>query len=71
MEAKRIDLVRAIEQHMKQAIDLFYREITLAFAPLAAFCTAERRRYEPLVQRADTLKETFAALATRLRSGEE
>jgi small GTP-binding protein len=66
MEKKRDELVSAIEQQMKHAIDLFYREIAVAFEPLAAFCIAERKRYEPLVEQADALRESLAALSRRL-----
>jgi GTPase SAR1 family protein len=67
MEAKRNELTSAIEQQMEHAIDLFYNEITTAFQPLAVFCTTERKRYEPLLTRVEELKQTFAALRTRLR----
>lgn len=70
MEKKRLELLHAIEEQMNHAIDLFYKEISVAFAPLAAFCTAERKRYQPLMQKAETLKETFAGLVARLGSGE-
>lgn len=70
METKRLELVQAIEEQMNHAIDLFYQEISVAFSPLAAFCTSERKRYEPLLQRAEKLKETFAALAARLGPSE-
>src|SRR3954454_5289585 len=66
MEKKRDDLVNAIEQQMRHAIDLFYKEIAVAFEPLAAFCVTERRRYEPLAQQADSLKESLSELIRRL-----
>ena len=66
MESKRTELIRAIEQQMEHAIDLFYREIATAFQPLAIFCTTERKRYEPLLNRVEELKATFAALKNRL-----
>jgi GTPase SAR1 family protein len=66
MERKRSELMRAIEQQMEHAIDLFYRDIVLAFEPLAAFCLAERRRFEPLLKRVDELERAFADLASRL-----
>ncbi|MEP6776845.1 MAG: dynamin family protein, partial [Chthoniobacterales bacterium] len=37
MEKKRTELTRAIEQQMEHAIELFYKEIALAFQPLSAF----------------------------------
>jgi small GTP-binding protein len=70
METKRLELVHAIEEQMNHAIDLFYKEISVAFEPLAAFCTAERKRHEPLMQKAEKLKETFDGLAARLGSSE-
>jgi small GTP-binding protein len=66
MEKKRDDLVNAIEQQMRHAIDLFYKEITVAFEPLAAFCITERKRYEPLAEQADGLKELLGGLGRRL-----
>ena len=66
MEKKRDDLVHAIEQQMRHAIDLFYKEISVAFEPLAAFCITERKRYEPLVEQADALKESLGGLGRRL-----
>ena len=56
MDKKREELIHAIEQQMKHAIDLFYKDIAVAFEPLAAFCTAERKRYEPLLEQAESLK---------------
>jgi hypothetical protein len=69
METKRLELIHAIEEQMNHAIDVFYQEISLAFEPLAAFCMAERRRYEPLMQKAEKLKQTFEALTARIGSG--
>jgi formiminotetrahydrofolate cyclodeaminase len=71
METKRLELIHAIEEQMNHAIDLFYQEISVAFEPLAAFCTAERKRYEPLMQKAEKLQETLGALAARLGSSGE
>lgn len=70
METKRLELINAIEEQMSHAIDLFYQEISVAFEPLAAFCAAERKRYEPLLQKAEMLKETFRNLTARLGSSE-
>jgi GTPase SAR1 family protein len=70
MESKRLELIHAIEQQMNHAIDLFYQEISVAFAPLAAFCTTERKRYEPLRERAEKLRVTFVGLAASLGAAE-
>lgn len=66
MEKKREELSHAIEEQMKHAIDLFYKEIAVAFEPLAAFCTAERKRYEPLLEQAKTLQDLLRGLTERL-----
>jgi hypothetical protein len=71
METKREELTQAIEQQMKHAIDLFYKDIAVAFEPLAAYCTAERKRYEPLLQQADSLKELMGGLTRRLGTNPE
>ena len=66
MDKKREELIHAIEQQMKHAIDLFYKDIAVAFEPLAAFCTAERKRYEPLLQQANGLKDLLGGVSQRL-----
>jgi GTPase SAR1 family protein len=68
MENKCAELSREIEQQMEHAIDLFYKEISTAFQPLAAFCATERKRYEPLLARVEDLKQTFTGVKARLRS---
>jgi len=40
MEAKRSELMQAIEQQLKHAIELFYKEVSTAFQPLQ--CSASR-----------------------------
>ncbi len=67
MDAKRIELSRAIEGQMEHAIDLFYNEVATAFQPLALFCETERKRYEPLLQRLDELSRAFTSVQGRLR----
>ncbi|MEY2519546.1 MAG: hypothetical protein QOF24_1305 [Verrucomicrobiota bacterium] len=66
MEKKREELTHAIEEQMKHAIDLFYKEISVAFEPLTAFCTSERKRYEPLVQQANSVKDLLSGISQRL-----
>jgi polyribonucleotide nucleotidyltransferase len=66
MEKKREELIHAIEQQMKHAIDLFYKDIAVAFEPLAAFCAAERKRYEPLLEQTKSLQDLLHGLSQRL-----
>ena len=66
MRTKRSELVKAIEQQLQQAIGLFYQQVGAAFQPLAAFCVAQRRSYEPLLQRAEELEHVFDGLKSRL-----
>jgi hypothetical protein len=66
MESKREELIAAIEQQLRHATDLFYAEIDSAFQPLRAFCAAERRRYDPLLNRVREVEKTFAQLTAEL-----
>ncbi len=66
MEAKREELVAAIDQQLRHAIDLFYAEIGAVFQPLRAFCTSERKRYDPLLQRVREIEKSFGELSAEL-----
>jgi hypothetical protein len=66
MQAKCVELVQTIEQQLARAVDLFYAEVTAAFQPLQAFCIAQRRQYEPSLERTEELRKIFEALAARL-----
>ena len=66
MATKCSDLVKAIEQQLARAIDVFYAEVASAFHPLQAFCTAKRKQFEPSLQRTEELKRTFEALNARI-----
>jgi len=63
---KREELVAAIEQQLRHAIDLFYAEIGAVFQPLRAFCASERKRYDPLLNRVGDIEKTFAELSADL-----
>lgn len=65
MESKRAELVHTIEQQLNHAIDLFYQQVSEAFQPLAAFCTAQRQVHEPILNRAEQLERRFAELLSR------
>jgi GTPase SAR1 family protein len=66
MDAKRSELMQTIEQQLKNALELFHKEISTAFQSLAAFCVAQRQTYEPLLNRAKELERTFRSLKSRL-----
>jgi hypothetical protein len=66
MEAKRSELVLAIENQITHAIDLFYGEINAAIQPLTAFCAAQRAHYQLLVDRINELDTTFEKLRPRV-----
>ena len=66
MELKREELVAAIEQQLRHAIDLFYAEIGAVFQPLRVFCAAERKRYDPLFARTREVEKSFAELSAEL-----
>ena len=66
MEAKREELVAAIDEQLRHAIDLFYAEIGSVFSPLRAFCASERKRYDPLLARVREVEKSLAVLAGEL-----
>jgi hypothetical protein len=66
MEAKRTELVAAIENQISHAIDLFYGEINAAIQPLTAFCKAQRAHYQQLVDRVDEVDSIFEKLRPRV-----
>jgi GTPase SAR1 family protein len=66
LEEKRSDLVKAIEQQLRHAVELFYKEVSLAFQPLAVFCVTQRQICEPLLKHAEELERTFYDLKMRL-----
>lgn len=68
IEKQCSELVQAVEQQLKNSIDIFYSEIVRHFQPLEAFCVAQRRIYEPLLDRAAGLQSRFDALASSLGS---
>jgi ribosome biogenesis GTPase A len=67
MEAKREELVAAMESQLRHGIDLFYAEIASAFQPLRSFCSAERGRYDPLLTRVREIEKDFAQLTAELK----
>ncbi|MEO7167379.1 MAG: dynamin family protein [Spartobacteria bacterium] len=66
MASKREELVAAIEEQLRHAIDLFYAEISGVFQPLRAFCASERKRYDPLLSRVREVEKNFAVLSSEL-----
>jgi len=66
MEAKGRELMQTIEQQLKHAAELFYQDISAAFQSLAVFCVTQRQTYEPLLNRAKELQQTFNSLKSRL-----
>ncbi|HEY4283724.1 MAG TPA: dynamin family protein [Chthoniobacterales bacterium] len=67
METKCIEISQLIEQQLKRAVEIFYQEISVAFQPLVAFCTARRREYEPQLQRAGELQKQLDTVVMHIR----
>jgi small GTP-binding protein len=70
LEEKRTALLKAIEDKLIGAIDLFYREILVAFQPLETFCMTQRKTFAPLLTRSDELQKKFGDLTSRLARAE-
>jgi hypothetical protein len=66
MEAKRAELLQTVERQLNRAIDTFYRDISAALQPLAAFCTAQRRIHEPLRARTEDINQALKNLLSRM-----
>ncbi|MGH8101595.1 MAG: dynamin family protein [Chthoniobacterales bacterium] len=66
METKRAELMQTIERQLTRAIETFYRDISAALQPLAAFCTAQRRVHEPFLARAEDIYQALKNLLSRM-----
>ena len=66
METKRAELMQTVERQLIRAIETFYRDISAALQPLAAFCTAQRRIHEPFLARADDIYQALKSLLSRM-----
>ena len=66
MKTKCAELLKAIEEKLQRAISMFYQELTGTFQPLSAFCVAQRRMHEPLLQRTEEVERQFESLKTRI-----
>jgi small GTP-binding protein len=66
LEEKRAALIRAIEEKLVGAIDLFYHEIVIAFQPLETFCLTQRKTFEPLLTHIQELQTKYNELMSRL-----
>jgi len=67
MENKCAEVIQLIEQQLRHAVEIFYREITAAFEPLATFCSTRRREFEPQLKRAEELQKQLRAVELHLR----
>jgi tRNA U34 5-carboxymethylaminomethyl modifying GTPase MnmE/TrmE len=66
METKRAELMQTVERQLIRAIETFYRDISAALQPLAAFCTAQRRVHEPFLARAEDIHQALKNLLSRM-----
>jgi tRNA U34 5-carboxymethylaminomethyl modifying GTPase MnmE/TrmE len=66
METKRTELKQTVERQLTRAIDMFYRDISAALQPLAAFCTAQRRLHEPFLARAGDIQQALKDVLSRV-----
>ncbi len=66
MTDKRDTVLAGIQDHLRHSIDRFYRDLEATFQPLRTFCDTQRKLYDPMLTRLDTLTETFAKSSTTL-----
>jgi small GTP-binding protein len=63
---RREAMLRAIEDHLRHALNLFYQEIEQTYQPLKAFTTGQRRSIEPLLNRIREMEDTLGKCAAAL-----
>ncbi len=68
MVSKRGEMLAAIEDHLRHAMDRFYQELGLTFRPLADFCETQRLTYEPILARIKELEENLGKSGAEIRS---
>lgn len=66
MDEKRDTVLAGIEDHLRHAIDRFYRELESTFQPLQSFCTTQRKLYEPMLNRLQQLDDSFGKASAEL-----
>jgi hypothetical protein len=66
MLQKRENMLSGVEDHLRQAVDAFFTDLTAILAPLHAFCAAQNKLHEPMLTRLDQLTELFSKSATDL-----
>jgi small GTP-binding protein len=66
MNERRQELSRAIETQLKHAIDGFYQEVGMTFAPLESFCESEAKHHLPLKEQIGLMDQTIGAIKSEL-----
>lgn len=66
MANRREEVLAPIEDQLRHAIEMFYRELKTVFEPLQNFCSTQRQVYEPMLVRIKQLEETFGKCAADL-----
>jgi tRNA U34 5-carboxymethylaminomethyl modifying GTPase MnmE/TrmE len=66
MREKRESVLSGIEDHLRHAVEKFFAELRSTFAPLESFCAAQRKIYEPILDRIAQLQEAFGKNAADL-----
>ncbi len=66
MAERRETMVRSIDEHLRHALRRFYLELEQTFQPLEAFCTAQKKVLDPLINRVRQLEDTLGQCAAGL-----
>ena len=66
MEAKHVELTRAIGDLIRHAIEVFYQKLDQVYKPLEVFCDVQEGRYRPVLEKVDALEKTFGKISARL-----
>ena len=61
-----MELTQSIGDLIRQAIDVFYQKLAQVYQPLEMFCNVQAERYQPVLERVDTLEKNFQKIAAHL-----
>jgi GTPase SAR1 family protein len=59
MAERRETMLHSIDDHLRHAMKRFYQELEQIFAPLEAFCAAQKKILDPLIGRLRDLEDTL------------
>ncbi len=66
MSAKQMELTQSIGDLIRQTIDVFYQKLAQVYQPLETFCNVQAERYQPVLERVESLEKNFEKISAQL-----